>query len=191
MDFVKEGLRIGSGDWAFYEETDKRECDNEMSGRPLEKYLKELRKSYNYSQEYVASQLNITRQTYSHYETGRIMPPVDSLYNLSKLYGVPLNSFLELSINHHQNAEHSLEESMGNKSEGDDLNEFLKHISIPENSKKFKFLKRQEKLVLYYYQLLDDRDQEDILAFMKIKCHNRKMDAQRDAAPSEMPVAEK
>lgn len=44
-----------------------------MSGKPLEKYLKELRKSYNYSQEYVASQLNITRQTYSHYETGRIL----------------------------------------------------------------------------------------------------------------------
>lgn len=79
---------------------------------------------------------------------------------------------------------------MGNKSEGDDLNEFLKHISIPENSKKFKFLKRQEKLVLYYYQLLDDRDQEDILAFMKVKCHNRRMDAQRDAMPPEISVTE-
>lgn len=167
---------------------DKGECDNEMSGKPLEKYLKELRKSYNYSQEYVASQLNITRQTYSHYETGRISPPVNSLYNLSRLYNVPLNSFLELSINHHQNTEHPSEESMGNKSEGDDLNEFLKHISIPENSKKFKFLKRQEKLVLYYYQLLDDRDQEDILAFMKVKCHNRKLDTQRTSA--EMPVVE-
>lgn len=167
---------------------DKGECDNVMSGKPLEKYLKELRKSYNYSQEYVASQLNITRQTYSHYETGRISPPVNSLYNLSRLYNVPLNSFLELSINHHQNTEHPSEESMGNKSEGDDLNEFLKHISIPENSKKFKFLKRQEKLVLYYYQLLDDRDQEDILAFMKVKCHNRKLDTQRTAA--EMPVVE-
>lgn len=161
-----------------------------MSGRPLEKYLKELRKSYNYSQEYVASQLNITRQTYSHYETGRITPPVDSLYNLSRLYSIPLNSFLELTINHHQNEENSLDESMEKKSEDDDLNEFLKHISIPENSKKFKFLKRQEKLVLYYYQLLDDRDQEDILAFMKIKCHNRKMDAQRDAAALESLVAE-
>lgn len=161
-----------------------------MSGKPLERYLKELRKSYNYSQEYVASQLNITRQTYSHYETGRITPPVDSLYNLSKLYNVPLNSFLELTINH-QNEEHLTEESMGNKPEGDDINEFLKHISIPENNKKFKFLKRQEKLVLYYYQLLDDRDQEDILDFMKIKCRNRKMDAQRNIVPSEMSVTEK
>lgn len=174
--FSNEALEIGHSN----EDTNKGECDNEMSGKPLEKYLKELRKSYNYSQEYVASQLNITRQTYSHYETGRISPPVNSLYNLSRLYNVPLNSFLELSINHHQESEQSSEKSMGNKSEGDDLNEFLKHISIPENSKKFKFLKRQEKLVLYYYQLLDDRDQEDILDFMKIKCHNRKLDAQRN-----------
>ena len=162
-----------------------------MSGKPLERYLKELRKSYNYSQEYVASQLNITRQTYSHYETGRITPPVDSLYNLSRLYKVPLNSFLELSIHQSQNEEHSISESNRNKSECDDINEFLKHISIPENSKKFKFLKRQEKLVLYYYQLLDDRDQEDILSFMKVKCHNRKKDMQRNTIQPDVSVTEK
>ena len=161
-----------------------------MSEKPLEKYLKELRKSYNYSQEYVASQLNITRQTDSHYETGRITPPVDSLYNLSRLYKVPLNSFLELSIHHPENEEHSINTSNRNKSECDDINEFLKHISIPENSKKFKFLKRQEKLVLYYYQLLDDRDQEDILSFMKVKCRNRKKNTQRNAATADMPVVE-
>ena len=162
-----------------------------MSGKPLEKYLKELRKSYNYSQEYVASQLNITRQTYSHYETGRITPPVDSLYNLSRLYKVPLNSFLELSIHHPQEEESSIEESPKNKSGCDDINDFLKHISIPENSKKFKFLKRQEKLVLYYYQLLDDRDQEDILAFMKVKCRNRKTVTKRDSLQEDASMTEK
>lgn len=162
-----------------------------MSGKPLEKYLKELRKSYNYSQEYVASQLNITRQTYSHYETGRITPPIDSLYNLSRLYKVPLNSFLELSIHHPQEEEHSMVESPKTRPECDDINDFLKHISIPENSKKFKFLKRQEKLVLYYYQLLDDRDQEDILAFMKVKCHNRKMVAKGNSLPEDASMMKK
>ncbi len=148
-----------------------------MPEKPLKNYLKELRKSYNYSQEYVASHLNITRQTYSHYETGRITPPIDSLYHLSGLYKVPLNSFLELTINHMPDEDNMLEKSNENISECDDISEFLKHISIPENDKKFKFLKRQEKLVLYYYQLLDDRDQEDILSFMKVKCRNRKKDA--------------
>lgn len=152
-----------------------------MSEKTLEMYLKELRKFYNYSQEFVASQLNITRQTYSHYETGRITPPLNSLYNLAKLYKVPLENFLEFSINynisnsHRINMEHTAG-AMDDKPAGDDLNEFLQHISTPENNKKYKSLKRQEKLVLYYYQLLDDRDQKDILDFMKIKCHNRKAD---------------
>ena len=49
-----------------------------MTGNSLGTYLKSLRKSNGYSQEFVASSLNIIRQTYSHYETGRIIPPVDS-----------------------------------------------------------------------------------------------------------------
>ena len=152
-----------------------------MPEKTLEMYLKELRKFYNYSQEFVASQLNITRQTYSHYETGRITPPLNSLYNLAKLYKVPLENFLEFSINYNISNSHKISknqtaDSMESKLTGDDLNEFLQHISTPENTKKYKSLKRQEKLFLYYYQLLDDRDQADILDFMKIKCHNRKID---------------
>lgn len=59
-----------------------------MTGNSLGTYLKSLRKSNGYSQEFVASSLNIIRQTYSHYETGRIIPPVDSLYNLAMLYHI-------------------------------------------------------------------------------------------------------
>lgn len=150
-----------------------------MSVSTLEQYLKELRKSYNYSQEFVASQLNITRQTYSHYETGRIMPPVNSLYNLSKLYNVPVESFLALSasVAHHtaSGAKHLSAEPDENKwTEADDIKKFLEYINTPENSRKFQSLRHQEKLFLYYYQLLDDRDREDILSFMKVKYHNRK-----------------
>ena len=49
----------------------------DMQNTTLDQYLKELRKACNYSQEFVASHLNITRQTYSHYETGRIIPPTN------------------------------------------------------------------------------------------------------------------
>lgn len=155
-----------------------------MSGKKLETYLKELRKSYNYSQDFVASHLNITRQTYSHYETGRIMPPVNSLYNLSKLYGVSVDSFLELSANYNINMDYAPAVSIGEKIMNDDLSEFLNHINTPENSKKFRLLERHEKLFLYYYQLLDERDQDDILTFMKIKYLNRKKE-QYDAAFTE------
>lgn len=54
----------------------------------LPEYLKRLRRACHYKQDYVADQLHIARQTYSHYETGRIRPPAWSLYRLAGLYGV-------------------------------------------------------------------------------------------------------
>lgn len=147
-----------------------------MNNITLEKYLRQLRKSYNYSQEFVASHLNITRQTYSHYETGRITPPINSLYNLAKLYGIPVEKFLDLVVTYSINDDFAVK-SPNNDYDidvSDDLNQFLSHINAPENSKKFKYLDRQEKLLLYYYSFLDSRDQNDIISFMKIKLQNRR-----------------
>lgn len=145
-----------------------------MSQKTIDKYLKELRKSCNYSQEFVASHLNITRQTYSHYETGRIIPPVNSLYNLAKLYGVPIESFLELVVTYSINMDFAGKPQSGENSMIDDLTDFLEYTNDSKNSKKFKPLNRQEKLLLYYFHQLDDRDRSDILDFMKVKHYNRK-----------------
>ena len=145
-----------------------------MNNITLEQYLKQLRKSYNYSQEFVASHLNITRQTYSHYETGRITPPTNSLYNLAKLYGIPVENFLDLVVTYSINDDFAPKSNEYGIDTTDDLNQFLNHINAPENSKKFKYLDRHEKLLLYYYSFLDSRDQNDILTFMKIKLQNRR-----------------
>ena len=150
-----------------------------MSEKSLAQYLKELRKSYNYSQEFVASHLFITRQTYSHYETGRITPPVNSLYNLSKLYKIPMENFLEYTTTCNHNLHYESNDSVKDILSDNDLSGFLEHINTPENINKFKSLDRQEKLFLYYYRLLDSRDQEDILAFMRVKCHNRLSENQK------------
>ena len=144
-----------------------------MANKTLEQYLKDLRKSCNYSQEFVASHLNITRQTYSHYETGRITPPVNSLYNLAKLYGVPVENFLELVVTYNINMDFALKPQNSKVDITDDLSFFVDFINAPENSKKFKFLNRRERQLLFYFLLLDARDQEDILSFMKIKYQNR------------------
>ncbi len=145
-----------------------------MANKTLEQYLKDLRKSCNYSQEFVASHLNITRQTYSHYETGRITPPVNSLYNLAKLYGVPVENFLELVVTYHINMDFALKQQVEKTNMVEDLSFFLDYINAPENNKKFKFLNRRERLLLFYFHLLESRDQDDILAFMKVKFQNRK-----------------
>ena len=67
----------------------------------LPEYLKELRKSHHYKQDFVASQLNIIRQTYSHYETGRVTPPVKALCKLAELYDVPVEKLLALILEEH------------------------------------------------------------------------------------------
>lgn len=60
----------------------------------------------------------------------------------------------------------------------DDLTDFLEYTNDSKNSKKFKPLNRQEKLLLYYFNQLDDRDKNDILDFMKIKNNNRKQSSE-------------
>lgn len=59
-----------------------------------------------------------------------------------------------------------------------DLSEFMAYINRPELGKKFKALDHNEKLLLYYYQHLDQRDQEDMLTFLKVKYENRKQERQ-------------
>ena len=60
----------------------------------LSEYLKQLRKSRHYRQEDIASYLHISRQTYSHYETGRIKPSINVLHQLAKFYGVSADDIL-------------------------------------------------------------------------------------------------
>lgn len=151
-----------------------------MANNTLEHYLKDLRKSCNYSQEFVASHLNITRQTYSHYETGRVTPPVNSLYNLAKLYGVPVENFLDLVVTYNINMDFALKPQDDRLDMTEDLSFFVEYINAPENSKKFKFLNRWERQFLFYFLLMDKRDQDDILTFMKVKYQNRSKEKKLD-----------
>lgn len=79
----------------------------------LPEYLKQLRKSRRYRQEDVASHLHVSRQTYSHYETGRIKPSITVLYQLAKFYGVSADDILK-------HIEPSLQEQEAEKAERTD-----------------------------------------------------------------------
>lgn len=60
----------------------------------LPQYLKQLRKAHSYRQEDIAARLQVSRQTYSHYETGRIRPSIHVLYHLARIYGVSTDNIL-------------------------------------------------------------------------------------------------
>lgn len=61
----------------------------------LAENLKKVRKSRGYSQDEVASKLNITRQSLSKWENGRAFPDVLCLKSLCELYGVSIDEMVK------------------------------------------------------------------------------------------------
>ena len=60
--------------------------------------LKELRKKNKYSQEYVAEQLNISRQAISHWENGKSYPDIDNLVLLADVFHISVDELLNEKI---------------------------------------------------------------------------------------------
>ena len=81
--------------------------------RKSSNYLKELRKAHGYTQDFVASRLEIARQTYSHYETGRRVPPYDVMQRLAALYEISLD---ELSFNRNDSDKNDTNKSLRKES---------------------------------------------------------------------------
>ncbi|MBQ8374232.1 MAG: helix-turn-helix transcriptional regulator [Clostridia bacterium] len=61
----------------------------------LGKNLKELRKSFGYTQKEVATQLGITYQSYQAYELGLTVPTLENFIKLAKLFEVSYEELLE------------------------------------------------------------------------------------------------
>ncbi len=117
-----------------------------MPENQLGSYLKKLRKSNNYTQEYVASCLDIIRQSYSHYETGRTTPNNETLQKLATLYHIPLQNFISLQLGSVPAAENTLSES----------------ALCPG-------LSAQELQLLSSFRRLSPQDQQDITDFIRVK----------------------
>lgn len=63
----------------------------------LKDKLKELRLSMNYTQKQVSAYLNMTRQGYAHYESGRRTPDHQTLLSLSNLYKIDISELINNS----------------------------------------------------------------------------------------------
>ena len=132
----------------------------------LGKRLKELRIVYNYSQDYVAEVINKTRQTYSHYETGRRKPSPETLYKLAALYNISVEDLLHLSITFDENIFY---EAPGPSQSSEDLSSFLEYFNDPNNKRKYQYNTNLEKELLYYFQILSDPDKKELIEIAKIK----------------------
>ena len=61
--------------------------------------IKHLREQRNYSQEYLASKLNISQRAYSKMETGQTKLSVDSLFKIAETLETSINNILGMDGN--------------------------------------------------------------------------------------------
>ena len=136
-----------------------------MNEKKLGRYLKGLRKSKGYTQEFVASYLGISRQAYSHYETNRAIPPNDICYKIASLYSISPDNLIALSLfsNDDSSTENTQYEFL------DAIEDFLSYLENSENIKKLQFLSATEKELLFYFDHLCSKEQQEIIEIIKLK----------------------
>ena len=100
----------------------------------------------------------------------------DLLHPLARLYGISVENFLEFIVDAKGDMAPDQMQQIGNMEAADDLASFLEYINDSENSGKFKNLNQRERQMLFYYLLMDERDQNDVLSFLKVKYQNRRQD---------------
>ena len=140
-----------------------------MSTSLLSQRLKELRKVYNYTQDYVAEVIGSTRQTYSHYKTGRRKPSTETLYKLAGLYNISVDDLPHLSMDFDRNVYY---EAPGPSQSSEDLSAYLEYFNDPKNQKKYQYHTNLEKELLYYFQKITDKDKRELIEIAKIKSKN-------------------
>lgn len=65
-----------------------------MSNIQLAANLRRLRDDHNYTQMQIGRKLNISRQAYSNYETGKRIPDIDMLVRIANIYHVTLEQLV-------------------------------------------------------------------------------------------------
>ncbi|MBR4183576.1 MAG: helix-turn-helix domain-containing protein [Lachnospiraceae bacterium] len=142
-----------------------------MEKTRLSKRLKQLRCAYSYTQDYVASFLGVIRQTYSHYETGRCVPPTQTLYKLAGLYKISVEDLLHLSVEIDRDEYY---DAPSPSTSSEDLSEYLDYYNDSFNRKKYRFFSNDEKELLFLFSMLDEEDKREIIEFTRIKAKKYK-----------------
>jgi len=142
-----------------------------MKNTLLATKLKELRKVYGYTQDYVASSLGIVRQTYSHYENGKRKPSPDVLFKLAGLYNISVDDLMQLTIELDRDVYY---DAPSPTQSSEDLAGFLEYFNNPKIQKMYQYLSNLEKELLYYFGKISEDDKQEIIEFTKIKAHRNK-----------------
>ena len=142
-----------------------------MKNEHFAQKLRELRKAFGYTQDYVASALGLVRQTYSHYEQGKRKPSPETIFKLAGLYNVSVDDLMQLTIELDRDVYY---DAPAPSQTSEDLARFLEYFNSPHNKRKFQYMTNLEKELLYYFEQISEVDQREIIEFTKIKSHRGK-----------------
>ena len=65
-----------------------------MDRKEIARNIKKLRENSGYTQQQVADVLNVDRSTYAYYELGKILPSIETIYSLSRVFNVHYSELL-------------------------------------------------------------------------------------------------
>ena len=69
-----------------------------MSNIQLAANLQRLRKDHHFTQTQFSKKLNISRQAYSNYETGKRIPDLDIIIRIANIYHISLENLLTQTL---------------------------------------------------------------------------------------------
>ena len=110
----------------------------------LKEQMRKFREDRNYSHQYVAQYLQLTRSAYTNYENGFRLPDIFILDKLARLYNVSIEAFLYSPTLYNSFKElHNLS---------------YDHDHVPDIQ-----LDENEKRLIYFFRQLSDRDKDELL----------------------------
>ncbi len=114
--------------------------------RGVSEKIRECRRECGFTQQMVATALNVDRTTYTCYESGKTEPSVDSLAQMSKIFGISIN---ELFACYEDNTATVSVASPGSAYNSD---------SMP-----VRLLNKDEKEFIMLYRMMGEKEREELL----------------------------
>ena len=116
----------------------------------LSSKIKQLRRNLDLTQQQMADTLNVDRSTYSYYETGKTIPPLDKLVRLAKIFNVSTDELLSYRI-------------VRRSAFSQATPSFNANVPLPES---YIDLAADEKDLVVRFRQLDDNDRSEIITKM-------------------------
>ena len=91
---------------------------------------------------------------------------------MARLYHIPAESILRLTIP--DNNQNDIVPNQFSIETAEELNAFIEHMKEPTQHVKYKHLSPKEKRVLYYYQKLNQINQDKIIDMIKLELKHQK-----------------